>query len=293
MSALVSARPTRTLHRLEEPKTIDDVIRNLDQIIEWSIKAESPIGYFTVIYKRVTVAIREAINDGVFDNGNRIEQLDVAFGRRYFDALNAYFHPDTFQSLTLPWGVAFVGDRDDQAIILQYMLAGLNAHISFDLGLGLVEVAGNSLDTLAGDYQRVGDLLSAQIPDIVDVVDELSPELRLARWLLPDAVGIMKEALKKLRHGAWLFAVYMALNPQKATAKSLHQEAWTATLSSWYLQPTDVWTPLPRLIHAVAKHESDDVAANLRAFEDVSNRPDTTCFRPVRDGVLREDPLRA
>jgi hypothetical protein len=293
MSPLVTASPTRTLQRLEEPETIDDVVRNLDRIIEWSINAESPIGYFTVIYKRVTVAIREAIDEGVFDNGNRIEQLDVAFGRRYFDALNAYFHPDTFQGLTLPWAVAFVGDQDDQAIILQYMLAGLNAHISFDLGLGLVAVAGNSLDTLTADYQRVGNLLCAQIPDIVKVIDQLSPELRLTRWLLPDAVGLMKDALTKLREGAWHFAIYMAMNPQNATAKALHQEASTAVLSSWYLQPTDLWTPLPRIIRAVAKHESDDVAANIKAFEDVSNRPDTTCFRPVRDGVSREELLRA
>jgi hypothetical protein len=273
MSARVTARPTRILHRLEEPKTIDDVIRNLDQIIEWSIKAESHIGYFTVIYKRVTVAIREAINEGVFDHGSVIEQLDVAFGRRYFNALNAYFHSDTFQGLTLPWAVALSGDQDDHAIILQYMLAGLNAHITFDLGLGLIEVAPNSLDTLTGDYRRVGNLLCAQIPGIVKVVDELSPDLRLTRWLLPDEIGLLKDALNKLREGAWLFAIYMAMHPQKAMAKAWNQESWTAALSSWYLQPTELWTPLPRLISAVAKHESDDVANNIRAFEDVSNRP--------------------
>ena len=273
MSALVTASPTRTLPRLEEPKTIDDVIHNLDRIIEWSIKAESRIGYFTVIYKRVTVAIREAINAGVFDHGNVVEQLDVAFGRRYFNALNAYFHSDTFKGLTLPWAVALSSDQDDHAIILQYMLAGLNAHITFDLGLGLIEVAPNSLDTLAGDYQRVGNLLCAQIPGIVKVVDELSPDLRLTRWLLPNEIGLLKDALTKLREGAWLFAIYMATHPQKAMAKAWNQEAWTAALSSWYLQPTELWTPLPRLIRAVAKHESDDVANNIRAFEDVSKSP--------------------
>ena len=273
MSALVTASPTRTLPRLEEPKTIDDVIHNLDRIIEWSIKAESRIGYFTVIYKRVTVAIREAINAGVFDHGNVVEQLDVAFGRRYFNALNAYFHSDTFKGLTLPWAVALSGDQDDHAIILQYMLAGLNAHITFDLGLGLIEVAPNSLDTLTGDYQRVGNLLCAQIPGIVKVVDELSPDLRLTRWLLPNEIGLLKDALTKLREGAWLFAIYMATHPQKAMAKAWNQEAWTAALSSWYLQPTELWTPLPRLIRAVAKHESDDVANNIRAFEDVSKSP--------------------
>jgi hypothetical protein len=187
--------------------------------------------------------------------------------------LNAYFERDSSQGLTLPWAVAFVGDQDDQAIILQYMLAGLNAHITFDLGLGLLAVAGNSLDTLTRDYQRVGDLLCSQIPGIVNVIDQLSPELRRTRWLMPDEVGVLKGALTKLRKGAWLFAVYMAMHPQNATAKALHQEAWTAALSSWYLQPTERWTPFPRLIRAIAMHESDDVASNIRAFEDVSNHP--------------------
>ena len=136
MSAPVPPSPPLPLDRLEEPETIDDVVRNIDQIVDWSIKAESHIGYFAALYKRITLAIREAISEGVFDNGRRIEELDVAFARRYFNALNAYFYPDEYQGLTLPWEVAFVGDQDDQAIILQHMMAGLNAHITFDLGLG-------------------------------------------------------------------------------------------------------------------------------------------------------------
>jgi hypothetical protein len=58
-------------------------------------------------------------------------------------------------------------------------------------------------------------------------------------------------------------------------AKTLHQEAWTAALSSWYLQPTGRWTPLPRLIRTIAKHESDDVAGNIRVLQGIPNRPDT------------------
>jgi Family of unknown function (DUF5995) len=270
------APPTRSLalDRLDEPATIDDVLRNIDQIIDWAIKAKSRIGYFAVLYKRVTLGIREAIRDGVFDDGHRIEQLDVAFARRYFNALNAYFYPDEHQGLTLPWEVAFVGDQDDQAIIVQHMIAGLNAHISFDLGLAVVEIAGNSLDLLANDYSRVNALLCSQIPGILKVVDQLSPDLRWARWLLPDEVGVLKGALTKLRGGAWLFAIYMAMHPQNATDKTVHQEAFTAALGSWYLQPSGRWTPFPRLVRAIAKHESDDVAANIRVLEGIMNIPD-------------------
>jgi Family of unknown function (DUF5995) len=274
MSAPAPPTPSLRLDRLDEPATIDDVLRNIDQIIDWAIKAKSHIGYFAVLYKRVTLGIREAIREGVFDDGHRIEQLDVAFARRYFNALNAYFYPDEHQGLTLPWKVAFVGDQDDQAIIVQHMIAGLNAHISFDLGLAVVEIAGNSLDSLANDYSRVNALLCSQIPGILKVVDQLSPDLRWARWLIPDEVGVLKGALTKLRSGAWLFAIYMAMHPQNATDKTVHQEAFTAALGSWYLQPSGRWTPFPRLVRAIAKHESDDVAANIRVLKGIMNIPD-------------------
>jgi hypothetical protein len=274
MSAPVTPSPSLLLDRLEEPRTLDDVARNIDQIVHWAIKAESHIGYFAALYKRVTLAIREAISEGVFDDGHRIEQLGVVFSQRYFSALNAYFYPDEYRGLTLPWEVSFVGDQDGEAIIVQHMMAGLNAHISFDLGLAVVAIAGNSLNTLANDYNRVNALLCSQIPGILKVVQELSPELRWAHWLIPDEVGVLKRELTKLRRGAWLFAIYLAMHPQNARQKTVNQEAWTAALGSWYLNPPGRWTPLPRLVRAIAKHESRDVAGNIRAVEGIMNTPD-------------------
>ena len=122
MSAFVSAHPPLRMARLEKAETIQDVVRNVDQIIGWSINAESHLGYFAVVYKRVTLAIRKAINEGVFDDRRRVEELDVVFAQRYFNALNAYFYPDEHQGPTLPWDVAFVGDQERQAIILQHLI---------------------------------------------------------------------------------------------------------------------------------------------------------------------------
>jgi hypothetical protein len=44
MSAPAPATPSLPLDRLEEPETIDDVVRTIDHLIGWAIKAESPIG---------------------------------------------------------------------------------------------------------------------------------------------------------------------------------------------------------------------------------------------------------
>jgi len=145
----VAPRPPLPLDRLEEPETIGEAVHNIEKVIGWAIKADSHIGYSAALYKRVTLVIRKAIDKGVFDDGPRMGELDVAFARRYFNALNAYFYPDDCRGLTFPWEVAFVGDQDGQAIILQHMMAGLNAHITFDSGITVLAIAANTLDTLA------------------------------------------------------------------------------------------------------------------------------------------------
>jgi hypothetical protein len=276
MSTAVTSRPPPPLERLEEPETIDDVLRNIDQILDWSINAQSNVGYFATLYKRVTVAIRDAINEGVFDDGRRMEQLDVAFARRYFNALNAYFYPDEYQGPTLPWEVAFVGDRNDQAIILQHMMTGLNAHITFDLGLAVLAVAANSLDKLENDFNRVNALLCSQIPGTLDVVEQLSPEYRVIRRVLPNAVevALLKRMVTKLRRSAWYFAIYMDLHPESARERRVNQASWTAAMGAWYLQPPARLTPFPILIRAIAKRESRNVAGNLRALETIKDTPE-------------------
>ncbi|HWF69704.1 MAG TPA: DUF5995 family protein [Mycobacterium sp.] len=276
MSTAVTPSPPLPLERLEEPETIDDVLRNIDQILDWSINAQSNVGYFATLYKRVTVAIRDAINEGVFDDGRRMEQLDVAFARRYFNALNAYFYPDEYQGPTLPWEVAFVGDRNDQAIILQHMMTGLNAHITFDLGLAVLAVAANSLDKLENDFNRVNALLCSQIPGILDVVEQLSPEYRVIRRVLPNAVevALLKRMVTKLRRSAWYFATYMDLHPESARERRVNQASWTAAMGAWYLQPPARLTPFPIVVRAIAKRESRNVAGNLRALETIKNTPE-------------------
>jgi Family of unknown function (DUF5995) len=256
-----------------DPSNIDDVLRGIDQVLDWSINAHSAIGYFAVLYKRVTVAIRDAVEEGLFDDGRRIEQLDVVFARRYFNALNAFFYPDKYQGLALPWEVAFVGDLNDQATILQHMMTGLNAHITFDLAPALLAVAADSLKTMENDFNRVNAVLGSQIPGILSIVEQLSPELRWIRRLTPNEIGLLNRVLVKLRKSAWLFAIYVALNPENAREKEVNQASWTAALGAWYLQPPGRLTPFPLLVRAIAKRESRDVAGNIVALQGVMNSP--------------------
>jgi hypothetical protein len=271
MAAPTPPSPAPVLDPLDEPHSIEDVLRNIEKIVDWASRTQSHIGYFAVLYRRTTLAIRDAVSRNVFQDGPRMERLDIAFARRYFHALNAYFHPD--KSPTLPWEVAFVGDHDDQAIILQHMLAGLNAHITFDLGLAVFEIAANTMDSLDVDYHRVNGILNDQLPDVVKVIDQLSPELRWTRYLIPGEIRMLQRSVVKLREGAWNFAYYLATHEPSVTQRTVHQEAFAAALGSWYLQPPARITPFPALVRAIGKHEIRDVASNLQALDKVSNTP--------------------
>lgn len=265
-----------TLEPLEEAKTVDDVVRNLDRVIDWSIRAQSTIGYFAAIYKRATVAIREALNEGKFNDCPRMEQFDLHFAQRYLNALNAYFHPDEYQGLTHPWEVAFVGHADSRATMIQQMMTALNAHICFDLGVTAVAIAPNSLGTLEHDFNLVNALLATQVPGMLDVVQERSPVFRWIRRVIPNKaeVWLIRRLLIKFRTGAWYFAIYLAMHPDKAQEKRVNQSAWTAALGAWYLQPPKRWTPFPRLVRVIAKRENRDVAGNIRALARVTNSPE-------------------
>jgi hypothetical protein len=267
MLAIMTATLTPPLVRLDEPQTMEDVARNIDQVIEWAIETESPIGYFAALYKQVTLAVRDAINEGVFDDGERVNRLGVAFSQRYFNSLNAYFHPEKYQGLTLPWEVSFVADRDDKAIMLQHMMAGLNAHITFDLGLAAVAVAGDSLDALEDDFNRINALLCSQIPGMLDICEQLSPELKWIRRLIPNEVGILKRMLTKLRSSAWLFAIYVAQFPDDARQRVAGQAAWTSALGAWYLQPPAELRLLPILVRLIRRREHTNVGDNIRALQ--------------------------
>jgi hypothetical protein len=252
--------------RLAQARDIDDVLRNVGQIIDWASDEHSPIGYFAVVYRRVTLAVKQAINTPkTFENPALVEKLDVAFAQRYFNALNGFFYPDAIGGLTLPWEVAFVGSLDRQAIILQHLLIAFNAHISFDLGMACCTVARTSLRALQGDFDRVNKILADQVPAIVAVLQQLSPELRWTRVVLPDELSVFNRMLENMRKGAWSFAIYMANNPLMADQKRVRQEASAAVLGTWYQQAPGL-TPFPALVREIAKHESDDVAANIKAL---------------------------
>jgi Family of unknown function (DUF5995) len=273
---------------LEEAKTIDDVVRNFDQVIDWAIRAESTVGYFAILYKRSTLAVHEALKQGKFTNPQRMQKFDVVFAQRYFDALNAYFMPDVYPGLTLPWEVAFVGHEDGKTTIIQQMITGLNAHICFDLGLAAVEVAANDLGAMKHDFDYINDLVALQVPGMLRKLIEISPDVVWLRRALPAETDVIKGVLTRFRDGSWLFAIQLAMFPDTTKEKIVNHQAWTAALGAWYLEPPKR-TPFHILIWFIKRREKRNIGRNLRLLEGVADKPRMTAKRglPIVTEVTR------
>src|ERR1051326_4828016 len=88
---------------------IDEVIAAIQGIIAWTISAESRLGYFAALYKRITIAIKQGIANNLFQDGPRMELFDVTFASAYFAPFHAHFYPAQYPSISHCWRVALDG----------------------------------------------------------------------------------------------------------------------------------------------------------------------------------------
>ena len=192
-----------------EPATIEDVVAALDAAVARAHDEASRVGYFAAVYRQVTARVAEGITGGVFDDGARMERLDVAFAARYLAALDAHRRGEV---ATASWDLAFDAAGRSRPIVLQHLLVAINAHINIDLGIAAASTApGPALPELRRDFDRINELLAAMIADVEHDLAEISP------WLgLLDRIGgrhdeeVIRFSIEVARTEAWRFAVELA-----------------------------------------------------------------------------------
>jgi hypothetical protein len=187
-----------------QAKTIDEVISILNQIVEECKTQNNPLGYFAILYRQVTINVRDGILNNRFENNPRMEKLDVYFANRYFDA---YFDYKEHKKITKSWHVAFISAQESH-IILQYLLQGINAHINLDLGIATVKTLENDeLDGIKKDFYAINTLLSEMVDEVKQKIGSISPIFKL---LMPLAKKwddkIVQFSIEVARDGAWEFA---------------------------------------------------------------------------------------
>jgi len=191
------------------PTTIDGVIERLEETIRDSIARHDRLGYFAALYNRVTLAVREGIRKGEFQDGPRMERLDVTFANRY---LAAYDHFRAGEVPSRSWLVAFRAAANADHVVLQHLLAGMNAHINLDLGIAAARTCpGAELQGLRGDFDRINDVLAKLTPAVEQEIDGLSPVFHLLTSFAPKLeLKMVGFSMDRARAEAWRLAQELA-----------------------------------------------------------------------------------
>lgn len=189
--------------------SIDDVLAELDRVVGVCRARGSADGYFAALYRRVTAEVKARIASGGFDDGARMERLDVAFANRYLDAWARHERGDP---VTESWKVALGCSRSYWPVMLQHLLLGMNAHINLDLGIAAAQVApGGSIHSIERDFARINDVLAAMTDEVQDRLARIWPAMR---WL--DRFGgrideaVVNFSIRRAREHAWQVASELA-----------------------------------------------------------------------------------
>jgi hypothetical protein len=190
-------------------RTIDEVIARLDAIIERAIVERDRLGFFAVLYRTVTAAVKAGIAAGRFEDGPRMKQLDVVFANRYLHALDQHRRGLT---PTESWRVAFKAGSSRRVVILQHLLLGMNAHINLDLGIAAAEVCpGDALAGLEHDFNEINHVLATLETDVERKVCTLSPWIDRLDHIDPRAGRVVANfSIDKARACSWRMAQRLA-----------------------------------------------------------------------------------
>lgn len=193
------------MHQVKPTESIDDVIQILDSIIEEAVKTGNVLGYFAVLYQKVTVKVKEEIQNNYFDDGPRMEKLDVVFAKRYIDA---YFTWKNNEPVTQSWEIAFSEASNNNLLVFQHLLLGMNAHINLDLGIAAAEISSrNTINDLEDDFKRINDILASMVDEVQRGLSSIWPFLRKLLSLLGQVDNMLVDfSMKVARNGAWEFA---------------------------------------------------------------------------------------
>ena len=241
-------------------KTIEEVIQKLDEIIDWSIKNKSPIGYFACTYRSMTVAILDGVKKKKFEDGKRMITLDLAFANRYFEALENY---QNNKKCTNAWFTAFEAAKNKDLLIMQHILLGINAHINLDLGVSAASiVAYRKINPFKNDFDKINIVIASINQKVQDSLNEICYPIKLVDELSQGQDNVILDfAISKARQTSWATAVILSnsINFIRPALINMIDNAATLVARNIIISSK---TP-PQLLKKLKACESNDVAKNI------------------------------
>ncbi len=208
------ARARRDLAQVLPPapvKTLEEVLTQLSAL-ERALDKNDGLRFFNRLYAEVTRDLVARIKSGRIADPSFLTALDVAFANSYFEAVR---QGDRGPDAAPPaWRPVFEARWDKRVAPIQFALGGMNAHINYDLPVGIVQTC---IDL--GIELRVGSPQHRDFEAINDVFATAQENAKKwlykgpLRWLdrllgrVDDAVALWN--LRRAREAAWTNAVLL------------------------------------------------------------------------------------
>lgn len=154
--------------------TIPEAVARLDKIQDYIVSSEpggvdDGVACFNFLYHRITARVHEKVQDRFFADERFIPTLDVVFANRYLDALR--ISAQALQNTPDSWRVLVKrrANRDIAGIL--FAVAGVNAHVNFDLPAAVVETCEQlNVDPDEGeqwaDYRLINEIFEEEMEEL-------------------------------------------------------------------------------------------------------------------------------
>lgn len=192
-----------------QANTVDEVITHLDNIIDWSKERQSRIGYFAILYRKMTAAVRDGIQNNSFTGSARMARLDVIFANRYLQAWDAYVNKKPCRNA---WCAAFDAAEKKNLIVLQHLILGINTHINLDLAIAAAESCPvDKIHELKSDFEKINSVIADLTQSVQDTLAQIWLPMRAINKISDKQQdAVINFSINMARKVSWSNAVALA-----------------------------------------------------------------------------------
>lgn len=225
-SAPLETPPESPVATLEE--AVDRMVA-----IDAELADDDGVRYFNTLYLEVTREVVARLAGPEIEDPRFLERLAVFFSNAYFRAFEDFARGlGTASGASHAWAPLFAARLDRRIAPIQFALAGMNAHINYDLPIGVrdtcraFEIAPEEGTPQHRDYVRLNAILA-------DVQERVKP------WLASGLLGVLDRVLGRLDDIVAGFSVARARDAAWVHSEALWSIRDDPDLSPAYLRALD------------------------------------------------------
>ncbi|MBB4806534.1 hypothetical protein HNP38_001830 [Chryseobacterium defluvii] len=249
-------------------KTIEEVLKKLDEMIIWSKENKSPVGYFACTYRIMTAQVLKGIQQKKFEDNPRMTTLDIAFAKRYLEAWDSY---SKGKKCTHSWHLAFEAARNKDLLILQHIFLGMNAHINLDLGVSAASIMPyRKINPLKKDFENINSVIASINQKVQDSLNKICYPVDLIDKISNGKDNsVLDFAISRARETSWATAVIASNTPNFLRGSVINIVDYAAAKIATQILSPKILTPA--LAKELKKCESSDVVRNIEILSSTKN----------------------